>query len=43
MRVGKIRTRKLFICFCLAIVLFVPIHTFADEKESGEMKLYTPL
>ncbi|PFL55847.1 alpha-amylase [Bacillus cereus] len=32
MRVGKIRTRKLFICFCLAVVLFVPIHTFADEK-----------
>ncbi|PFJ23396.1 alpha-amylase [Bacillus cereus] len=32
MRVGKIRTRKLFICFCLALVLFVPIHTFADEK-----------
>ncbi|WP_130055521.1 MULTISPECIES: alpha-amylase family glycosyl hydrolase [Bacillus cereus group] len=32
MRVGKIRTRKLFICFCLAFVLFVPIHTFADEK-----------
>ncbi|AGE76963.1 alpha amylase, catalytic domain protein [Bacillus thuringiensis serovar kurstaki] len=29
---GKIRTRKLFICFCLAVVLFVPIHTFADEK-----------
>ncbi len=23
---------KLFICFCLAVVLFVPIHTFADEK-----------
>ena len=32
MRVGKIHTRKLFICFCLAVVLFVPIHTFADEK-----------
>ncbi|MDR2992815.1 MAG: alpha-amylase [Bacillus cereus] len=32
MRVGKIRTRKLFICFCLAVVLFVPIQTFADEK-----------
>ncbi|EEK63308.1 MULTISPECIES: alpha-amylase family glycosyl hydrolase [Bacillus] len=32
MRVGKIRTRKLLICFCLAVVLFVPIHTFADEK-----------
>lgn len=32
MHVGKIRTRKLFICFCLAVVLFVPIHTFADEK-----------
>ena len=32
MRVGKIWTRKLFICFCLAVVLFVPIHTFADEK-----------
>ncbi|PEU37913.1 alpha-amylase [Bacillus cereus] len=32
MRVGKIRIRKLFICFCLAVVLFVPIHTFADEK-----------
>ncbi|PGB03817.1 alpha-amylase [Bacillus toyonensis] len=32
MRVEKIRTRKLFICFCLAVVLFVPIHTFADEK-----------
>ncbi|MGE7889409.1 alpha-amylase family glycosyl hydrolase [Bacillus cereus] len=32
MRVGKIRTRKLFICFCLAVALFVPIHTFADEK-----------
>ncbi|MFJ8367367.1 alpha-amylase family glycosyl hydrolase [Bacillus cereus] len=32
MRVGKIRTRKPFICFCLAFVLFVPIHTFADEK-----------
>ncbi|WP_324659574.1 alpha-amylase family glycosyl hydrolase [Bacillus cereus] len=32
MRVGKIRTRELFICFCLAVVLFVPIHTFADEK-----------
>ncbi|AHX17373.1 Neopullulanase [Bacillus cereus] len=29
---GKIRTRKLLICFCLAVVLFVPIHTFADEK-----------
>ena len=43
MRVGKIHTRKLFICFCLAVVLFVPIHTFADEKESGEMKLYIPL
>ncbi|WP_046945915.1 alpha-amylase family glycosyl hydrolase [Bacillus cereus] len=32
MRVGKIGTRKLFICFCLAVVLFVPIHTFTDEK-----------
>ncbi|HDR4560493.1 alpha-amylase [Bacillus cereus] len=32
MRVGKIWTRKLFICFCLAVVLFVPIHTFAEEK-----------
>lgn len=32
MRVRKIRTRKLFICFCLVVVLFVPIHTFADEK-----------
>ncbi|UPJ17557.1 alpha-amylase family glycosyl hydrolase [Bacillus cereus] len=32
MRVGKMWTRKLFICFCLAVVLFVPIHTFADEK-----------
>ncbi|MCP1323455.1 MULTISPECIES: alpha-amylase family glycosyl hydrolase [Bacillus] len=32
MRVGKIWTRKLFICFCLAVILFVPIHTFADEK-----------
>ncbi|MDA2216111.1 alpha-amylase family glycosyl hydrolase [Bacillus albus] len=32
MRVGKIHTRKLFIYFCLAVVLFVPIHTFADEK-----------
>lgn len=32
MHVGKIRTRKLFICFCLAVVLFVPIQTFADEK-----------
>lgn len=32
MHVGKIRTRKLFICFCLAVVLFVPIYTFADEK-----------
>ncbi|HDR7686485.1 alpha-amylase [Bacillus toyonensis] len=32
MRVEKIRTRNLFICFCLAVVLFVPIHTFADEK-----------
>ena len=40
---GKIHTRKLFICFCLAVVLFVPIHTFADEKESGETKLYIPL
>ncbi|KLA27307.1 alpha-amylase [Bacillus cereus] len=29
---GKIGTRKLFICFCLAVVLFVPIHTFTDEK-----------
>lgn len=32
MRVEKIWTRNLFICFCLAVVLFVPIHTFADEK-----------
>ncbi|MGE7863255.1 alpha-amylase family glycosyl hydrolase [Bacillus mobilis] len=32
MRVRKIRTRELFICLCLAVVLFVPIHTFADEK-----------
>ena len=36
MRVGKIRTRKLFICFCLAVVLFVPIHTFADEKREWQ-------
>ncbi|MBE5105761.1 alpha-amylase [Bacillus thuringiensis] len=28
----KIRSRELFICFCLAVILFVPIHTFADEK-----------
>ncbi|MDH4421409.1 MULTISPECIES: alpha-amylase family glycosyl hydrolase [Bacillus] len=32
MHVGKIRTRELFICFCLAVILFVPIHTFAEEK-----------
>ncbi|WP_433771211.1 alpha-amylase family glycosyl hydrolase [Bacillus wiedmannii] len=32
MRVRKIRTRDLFICFCLAVILFVPIHTFAEEK-----------
>ncbi|PFJ17919.1 alpha-amylase [Bacillus cereus] len=32
MRVRKIRSRELFICFCLAVILFVPIHTFADEK-----------
>ncbi|MFJ8522582.1 alpha-amylase family glycosyl hydrolase [Bacillus cereus] len=32
MHVKKIQTRKLFIYLCLAVVLFVPIHTFADEK-----------
>jgi 1,4-alpha-glucan branching enzyme len=32
MRVRKIRSRELFICFCLAVILFVPIHIFADEK-----------
>ncbi|WP_141532030.1 alpha-amylase family glycosyl hydrolase [Bacillus cereus] len=32
MRVRKMRTRDLFICFCLAVILFVPVHTFAEEK-----------
>ncbi|MED1412614.1 alpha-amylase family glycosyl hydrolase [Bacillus paramycoides] len=32
MHVKKIWTKELFICFCLAVVLFVPVHTFADEK-----------
>ncbi len=37
---GKIHTRKLFICFCLAVVLFVPIHTICRrKKESGETKV----
>ncbi|MGE6344585.1 alpha-amylase family glycosyl hydrolase [Bacillus mycoides] len=32
MRVKKIWTKELFICFCLAVILFVPVHTFAEEK-----------
>ncbi|KFM99233.1 alpha amylase, catalytic domain protein [Bacillus clarus] len=32
----KIWTRELFICFCLAVVLFVPIHTFAEEKREWQ-------
>lgn len=32
MRVKKIWAKELFICFCLAVALFVPVHTFAEEK-----------
>ncbi|HDR7795212.1 TPA: alpha-amylase [Bacillus luti] len=36
MHVRKIRTRKLFIYFCLAVVLFVPMHTFAEETREWQ-------
>ena len=32
MRVGKIPNKKLFNCFFLTFVLFVPIHTFEEKK-----------